>query len=787
MKFLVVLFFAFWSFLAFCQVDFSIIEQKKLEGDFEAAQSKVEFYLQQKNTTLHQKIQLFQTNGDLAMLSGDFDFAFENWKKAAQLRLKIYPNKKDYHHALTYASFSNYYYEKYDKILANKYADSCSRLLNGLTLNQQLEVEVFKIWNILGQSYKQSASASDYQNFSKIYAKTIDFYKKSVDFIVKNKLNKHYLAKSLHLLGNAYFDWTYAEFEAGNKEKVDFTQKKAIAYYDQAISLWRQLYGNHHYELGRTYFIKALLFSSLPIATPQLRQEALLNFRLSMKAYGYENSNKESMNFEKVPNKVDLLMMLKYYTTCLLEFQSINPHNNDYLNEAIAVNKAANTVWNRIHTNFKGKSINKNLAIYSLIPQGEEITIVMRQQLSEHEKMKRFFEANQKLKYYDLYKKKNGASSSSISAIQAKLKNNQVLLDFHFNQIDNVFYVLFIHKHKVRLEKMASQLDSTVMHLKTAIVEHDFTSYTQNARKLYKAIFSKPLTETELIICPVAQFNNLPFEVLLSSDKGINTNDYRKLDYLLHQKSIRYVLTPGSLSNQPIKVNGDIDVFCPQFNNQQFANLPFSTAFGEKMQQEVAGTHVFFNENATQQAFFNSKHAVAHISSHAVIGEEPGLNYMLLSDGKLMQSELNQLVNIPRLMVLNTCNSGNGKHFLQDGVDGFVREFHLAGVSSTISNLWEVDDKTSNELFFRFYKRMKADSNSIMALQAAKISQVKNAPVSELAAPYYWAGHRLIGDAIVFKKMLPLDSNQVIVFWLLPLPLVILVLVWFRRKKKFKN
>ncbi|HNS43292.1 MAG TPA: hypothetical protein PKN22_11085, partial [Taishania sp.] len=265
MKFLVALFFAFWNFLAICQVDFSIIEQKKLEGDFEAARSKVEFYLQQKNTTFNQKVQLFQTNGDLAMLSGDFDFALENWKKAAQLRSKIYPNKKDYHHALTYASFSNYYYEKYDKILSKKYADSCSRLLNGLTLNQQLELEIFKIWNILGQSYKQSASASDYQKFSKIYAKTIDFYKKSVDFIVKNKLNKHYLAKSLHLLGNAYFDWTYAEFEAGNKEKVDFTQKKAIAYYDQAISLWQQLYGNQHYELGRTYFIKALLFSNLPI------------------------------------------------------------------------------------------------------------------------------------------------------------------------------------------------------------------------------------------------------------------------------------------------------------------------------------------------------------------------------------------------------------------------------------------------------------------------------------------------------------------------------------------
>lgn len=297
---------------------FSAIQNKINTGEFEKANRNVDFYLRNKSTSKLDRIKLYQTKGDIAQLSGDIEFALENWQKAARLRTGIYPNKKDYHHAWTYANYSNYYYEKIDRALAKKYADSCVQLIQKLNGNQQKELEIFKIWNILGQSYKQNSDPSHYEKYLATYSRSIEFYKKSETFIAKHGINKHYLGKTLHLLGNAYLDLTYTENANRNFKKAKEYQNTAIHYYDQAIDYWKNLYGNTHFELGKTFFVKGLLYHYLSSSTPILKRDALYNFRLATESYGINLSYNQKLNIQHVPNKVDLLMTLKYYTTCLL-------------------------------------------------------------------------------------------------------------------------------------------------------------------------------------------------------------------------------------------------------------------------------------------------------------------------------------------------------------------------------------------------------------------------------------------------------------------------------------
>ena len=134
------------------------------------------------------------------------------------------------------------------------------------------------------------------------------------------------------------------------------------------------------------------------------------------------------------------------------------------------------------------------------------------------------------------------------------------------------------------------------------------------------------------------------------------------------------------------------------------------------------------------------------------VGEDDSKNELLLSNSKLNQNELPQMKFIPSLVVLNSCNSGLGKQLEGEGLNGFVRELHRNGVQSTITNLWEVDDKASNELFFRFYSGLQQGMSSSSALSTAKLHQIKNAPSSELGAPYYWAGHGLVGTVHMVSK-----------------------------------
>lgn len=746
-------FILFISQLIFCSLfSHASIEWNKLEslmfrGDFDQCTLTLNRNLQTSSSSKSEQIKIYQVLGDIAKLSGDIEFALENWQKAARLRTSIYPNKKDYHHAWTYANYSNYYYEKIDRTLAKKYADSCAQLIQRLNVNQQKELEIFKIWNILAQSYKQSSDASNYIKHIANYSKIIEFYKKSEIFIIKHGINKHFLGNTLHLMGNAYLDITFTGKNNEDHTKAKAFQNTAIQYYDKAIVIWKKLYGNVHFELGKTFFVKGLLYHYLSSSTPNLKRDALYNFRLATESYGINLSNSQKLSIQHIPNKVDLLMTLKYYTKCLLALHAENRKDEKFLNEAFWVNNKATAVWNQIHNSFKGQSINQNLAIYNLIPQEEEITIVMRQKLPEKVKTERFFRANQKLKYYDLFKSNKGTSSYSISTIQKRLKQNQVMLDFHFNQNDNVHYILFIQRNLSQLKKLDASFSSSVLQLKTAILESNFSEFTLISRQLFEAIFPKGISQSELIICPDAQFNNLPFEVLLYSNKNTSKTDFRKLDYLLNHSSIRYVLTPGSFTNETVKVNGDLDVFCPQSKNGNFANLPFSNAFGVRMHEEMDAV-TFLKDKATKQAYFRSRSKIKHISSHAIVGVETSSNFILMSDGKLTQEELSNFKFLPNLIVLNTCNSGNGKLLPGDGVDGFVRELHLSGVPATISNQWEVDDKASNELLFNFYREFKNGSNSSEALRTVKLSQIKNAPSSELGAPYYWAGNRLVGKVI---------------------------------------
>jgi CHAT domain-containing protein len=192
-------------------------------------------------------------------------------------------------------------------------------------------------------------------------------------------------------------------------------------------------------------------------------------------------------------------------------------------------------------------------------------------------------------------------------------------------------------------------------------------------------------------------------------------------------------------------------VFTPEFTTTNFAELPFSARFGKQAQKELKA-HLFNGNEATTTALKNTPNNLLHISTHAVISDEVALNYMQFADAPFYQKEVADLKHVPQLTVVNTCNSGMGRKLQGDGINGFVRELHKVGVLATLANLWEVDDQASNQLFFTFYKELKTGANTLEALRKSKLTHIKNAANSKLAAPYYWAGHQLVGSNIAVTQ-----------------------------------
>ena len=112
-----------------------------------------------------------------------------------------------------------------------------------------------------------------------------------------------------------------------------------------------------------------------------------------------------------------------------------------------------------------------------------------------------------------------------------------------------------------------------------------------------------------------------------------------------------------------------------------------------------------------------------------------------------------------------------------------MRAFHANGTKNSISNLWEVDDKSSNQLLFVFYKNIENGKNSLDALRTCKLKILHQSTNLQSAAPYFWAEHKFIGGAIVFDGEKN-SFNSTIYYSII---LFVLLVIFLCKRKKFKN
>jgi tetratricopeptide (TPR) repeat protein len=772
------------TFPSFSQRSLSEIENLVFLGNFKEGKSEIKKTLSNKHLSLKRRVDYHQLHGDIYKLEGDIDEALVHWQKSNAIRSKIY-KKGNYHLAWNYALLSLYHYEKINTPLTKIYADSCSDLLKGLSLSQQKEINIHKIWNILGQALKQQTDGLPHETLLMHYKKVQSYYKKSIHFQEVHITSPHFLAKTYHHLGNSYTDLTL--FSSFHKDKQNglLAYQKANQYYDKAIAIWKKLYGSRHYELGKSLFLKGLLNSYVSASMKpnqlelslQFYEDALVAYGLSKKANYYDGSN--------VPNKEDLMMCLKYCTASYLTIYEKNKQLK-FLRKAEDINQIAIRVWQGAFNQFKSENVNQNLSIYSLVPFQETISIqVKKKEAAQPWSAERIFEASQKLKYYDLVKsntlKKNDLPHLSLKAYQKTLDPKSLLLDF-VGEVGNSSYFLKVTRGSVKFQKTSQQLYKSVDSLNLAIANFQFANFFRSSRYLFAQFFTKKDIRKfkRIIISPHGFYAKLPFEVLLVSDKNIQSLNYGKLDYLIKHVEIQNILSPRLLGNS-LSENFSLNAYAPDNSKLHLSELPFSHRMIEKLEKDKLCMS-FSKNKAMLHSFLNSESSILHLSTHGLVNEDHSIfSGLVLSDSMLHLKHIQVMKHVPSIVILNSCNSALGKTYPGDGVDGFVRAFHSIGVENTISNLWEVDDKASNELFYRFHHKLYDRVNTIDALRKSKLEMIAGTTLKGYDAPYYWAGHQLIGGEITFNNEKTPTSRSVI--WIVGVIGLVAVGIVLVRKK----
>lgn len=118
-------------------------------------------------------------------------------------------------------------------------------------------------------------------------------------------------------------------------------------------------------------------------------------------------------------------------------------------------------------------------------------------------------------------------------------------------------------------------------------------------------------------------------------------------------------------------------------------------------------------------------------------------------DGLLSAEEIAALdLHGTQLAVLAACSTASGRTRRYEGPFGLARAFRLAGVRTTVTSLWPVDDAAtaqwSREFYRARYERKLGTADALASAQRAVLAARRAR--GESIHPYYWAAFTASGD-----------------------------------------
>jgi CHAT domain-containing protein len=202
-------------------------------------------------------------------------------------------------------------------------------------------------------------------------------------------------------------------------------------------------------------------------------------------------------------------------------------------------------------------------------------------------------------------------------------------------------------------------------------------------------------------------------------------------------------------------------------------------------------TRLFLGPDDRKRSFFDSARsgaALLHVSTHAVADmDDPERSRLLFSPDEkgepnnyLFLKELYDLdLRGMSLATLSACDTERGRLVPGEGIQAFSRALLAAGSRSALTTLWRVPDQPTSQFMQQFYYfLLKKHKSKAEALRLAKLEFLHSG--TELSHPRYWAAFVLNGEGSE-----PVPGFVPWQFFVLPLPLLVIVgVVWRRRKRR---
>jgi CHAT domain-containing protein len=157
-------------------------------------------------------------------------------------------------------------------------------------------------------------------------------------------------------------------------------------------------------------------------------------------------------------------------------------------------------------------------------------------------------------------------------------------------------------------------------------------------------------------------------------------------------------------------------------------------------------TDALIGDRATKAAVLDRIGDASHIhlATHAEFDLKTPLNSSItLADGYLTGREIMEVRIKADLVALSACETGLSRPLGGDELAGLAQALFYAGARSLIVSLWRVNDRSTAELFRKFYRALDNNSDRAVALSKAIIALKAQRRWSD---PYHWGAFQIMGN-----------------------------------------
>lgn len=587
-------------------------------------------------------------------------------------------------HALTHLSSNKYK-------LAETYLKSSQIKFNNSD-NSQALVYIQEAEKILTEKSRILLDEQSYRSFNARLLIQVLLHKSRIYFSTKNKTDLRATAHSIF----SHLD-VFLDKRLGSSDSKYFFLKKLKPQFEQLISDCISLEEN---ELA--FLIGQKLHGNL-LALEMIKNDALTNYELP---YGYaelENQLKSGINRREIK-----LSKLEHGS---IAFDSLSK--------------------DLLHSRSELKKLTKT--IESSVPG-----------------------------YYSL--KYSSPQVKSVSDIQTGLLNRKSALVEYFLGEDHLYTFVITHNSFHVIQKL---LDNDFLkHVKNQN-EHlrgyndspkQYKKYVESTEYLHQVLLEDVFDKLnpkvkDLYLVPDDVISYIPFETLFKKS-GLEAaqNRYDLLPYLVLDYNFYYHYSSALYESDAFKLPSDLVSYAPSFKNYShninLSELKFAKEEVKKI-SKISAYPAKIDSAASVKSVKESlrQHGIIHLATHAKSNDSlPLLSQLYFEDGPLYVYDIYNSQNKADLVVMSSCETGDGILKEGEGIMSLARSFISSGCETIITSLWNVNDRNSVLIMESFYTYLYKGKSVGHSLVMAKRDFIKESASVLQAHPRNWATFITIGN-----------------------------------------